>query len=95
MATINTGLIARMSESKNLDNQNEVKGPNGGEGTEDRVTALSVLGSVVAAAFGVQSKKNKERDFAAGKPLVFIVAGILFTGAFVLSIIAVVGWVLP
>ena len=43
-----------------------------------------MLGSVMAAAFGVQSKKNRERDFSQGKPIHFIMLGIGFTVAFVL-----------
>lgn len=55
---------------------------------------LEVVFSVFAAAFGVQSSKNSERDFTAGKPLVFITAGIIFTILFVMTIIGVVSLVL-
>ena len=37
------------------------------------------MGSVVAAAFGVQSSKNRARDFKQGRFLNFMVAGVLFT----------------
>lgn len=47
---------------------------------------INVLKSAVAAAFGVQSSKNRERDFKHGKPVHFIVAGILLTVAFLLLI---------
>jgi len=40
---------------------------------------LNVLKSVLAAAFGVQSNKNRERDFQHGKPVHFIIAGIVVT----------------
>ena len=38
-----------------------------------------VVASVLAAAFGVQSSRNRERDFKEGRFGTFIVAGILFT----------------
>ena len=53
-----------------------------------------MLQSVLAAAFGVQSAKNRARDFSRGKPSHFIVLGLLFTGLFVLGLFAVVRLVL-
>ena len=46
--------------------------------------------SVLAAAIGVQNKENHERDFSEGNPVVFIVAGLIFTALFVLAIVGVV-----
>lgn len=46
----------------------------------------SVVQSVLAAGIGVQSKANRERDFQQGKPLHFIVGGIVGTALFVLAI---------
>lgn len=43
-----------------------------------------VLLSVLAAAFGVQSGKNRQRDFSRGKPLHFVTIGLLATALFVL-----------
>lgn len=54
----------------------------------------TIIGSVFAAAFGVQSKKNQERDFKHGKARVFIVAGVLFTLLFILTVFSVVTLVL-
>jgi hypothetical protein len=53
-----------------------------------------VVASVLAAGFGVQSKKNRERDFQHGKPIVFIITGIVFTILFVFTVILVVTTVL-
>jgi hypothetical protein len=53
-----------------------------------------IAGSAVAAAFGVQSRANRERDFTRGKPLHFIVAGVVFTALFVLTVAMVVQLVL-
>jgi hypothetical protein len=50
--------------------------------------------SVLAAALGVQSGKNRERDFTRGKPSHFILLGIAFTLVFVLLIFGVVKLVL-
>ena len=45
---------------------------------EKTLTFLEILGSAFAAAVGVQSKKNRARDFSRGKPLHFIMAGVVF-----------------
>ena len=52
-----------------------------------------VLRSTLAAALGVQSQKNREKDFEEGNAGVFIAAGILFTALFIASVLAVVNWV--
>lgn len=54
------------------------------------LTLLQVMGSVLAAGFGVQSKENKVRDFTRGRPFHFIVAGLLFTLALLAGLVAVV-----
>ncbi len=53
-----------------------------------------VLLSVAAAAFGVQNSKTRERDFTRGNPLTFILTGLIFTVALVLSLILLVYLVL-
>jgi hypothetical protein len=50
--------------------------------------------SVFAASIGVQSNKNRERDFTKGSARDFIVAGIIGTLLFVLAIFTVVKVVL-
>ncbi|MBI6706171.1 DUF2970 domain-containing protein, partial [Pseudomonas viridiflava] len=40
-------------------------------------TFRQMLHSVLAAAFGVQSGKNRERDFTYGKPAHFLLLGLL------------------
>ncbi|RJG09246.1 DUF2970 domain-containing protein [Pseudomonas cavernicola] len=57
-------------------------------------TLWQMLQSVLAAAFGVQSGKNRARDFTRGKPSHFIILGVLFTTLFVLVILGVVKLVL-
>ena len=56
---------------------------------------LRVVQSTLAAAIGVQSKKNRERDFEEENAGTFIVAGILFTVLFVATIVVVVSAVTP
>ncbi|HLA30116.1 MAG TPA: DUF2970 domain-containing protein [Pseudomonas sp.] len=58
------------------------------------LTFWEMLQSVLSAALGVQSGKNRSRDFSRGKPSHFIILGVLFTAAFVLLIFAVVKLVL-
>ncbi|MBC3951382.1 DUF2970 domain-containing protein [Pseudomonas folii] len=38
-----------------------------------------MLHSVLAAAFGVQGGRNRERDFTRGKPMHFAIIGLAFT----------------
>jgi len=47
---------------------------------------LAVAQSVGAALIGVQSSKNKERDFTQGKPLHFVIGGVIGTLLFLLVI---------
>ena len=57
---------------------------------EKDLTLSEVVGSVFAAGLGVQSRENKVRDFSRGRPLQFIIAGLLFTGMFLLALVTVV-----
>lgn len=53
-----------------------------------------VVASVLAAFIGVQSNRNRERDFQHGKPIHYIIVGLLMTLLFVLVVIGVVHIVL-
>ncbi len=57
-------------------------------------TFWQMLHSVMAAAFGVQSGKNRARDFTHGKPSHFVVLGVLFTAVFALTLFGIVKLVL-
>lgn len=57
-------------------------------------TFWQMLHSVIAAAFGVQSDKNRERDFTHGKPIHFAVIGLTFTVFFAALLFGVVNLVL-
>ena len=56
--------------------------------------ALQVVSSVFAAGLGVQSSRNRERDFRQGRAGTFIAAGIIFTALFIGAVLTVVKLVL-
>lgn len=56
--------------------------------------ALRIIKSTLAAAIGVQSKRNRERDFEEGNAGTFIAAGIIFTALFIATVMTVVQLVL-
>ncbi|MEH6593744.1 MAG: DUF2970 domain-containing protein [Halioglobus sp.] len=59
-----------------------------------KVTILQVLGSILASFYGVQSSKNRKRDFESGNAKTFIIAGIFLTGVWYFAIYLVVTLVL-
>jgi len=65
------------------------------ENHEERAPSfLSVLGSVLAAMFGVQSSRKRKEDFTHGKPSQYIIIGLLVTVIFMLLIWGLVKLVL-
>jgi hypothetical protein len=61
---------------------------------DQKPSLLQVVSSVLAAGFGVQSSKNRERDFKHGRARTFIIAGVVFTVLFVITVFTVVSTVL-
>ena len=55
---------------------------------------ISVLWSVMASMFGVQSTRRHEADFTRGKPIHYILVGLLVTVMFILTVWGVVKLVL-
>jgi uncharacterized membrane protein len=53
-----------------------------------------VIKSVLAAAIGVQSDENRQKDFAQGSLSTYVIAGIVFTVLFVSGLIFLVSFVL-
>ncbi len=47
---------------------------------------VAVFASSIAAMFGVQSDRNRQRDFAHGRPMHFIIVGTILTIAFVFGV---------
>jgi hypothetical protein len=61
---------------------------------KQKPSLIALIKSILAAAIGVQSDKNRTRDFEQGNPLVFIIGGIVFTLLFIITIALVVCLVL-
>jgi hypothetical protein len=59
-----------------------------------KLSILQVIQSVLAASFGVQSNRNRERDFKQGSAKAFIIAGVVGTLLFILTVYTVVKVVL-
>jgi hypothetical protein len=59
-----------------------------------KLNPLQVIASVFAAGLGVQSSKNRERDFKQGRMGVFVAAGIFFTLLFIATVMFVVQMVI-
>lgn len=53
-------------------------------------TLLETVFSVLASFFGVQSEKNRRRDFTSGKPIVFIGVAIVLTVVFIFTLMLIV-----
>ena len=49
------------------------------QNNEKQLSFFQMVGSVLASFFGVQSSKNRTRDFKYGKARSFIMVGILMT----------------
>jgi uncharacterized membrane protein len=64
--------------------------PSKGEPDGKPPTFWQMVQSVLAAALGVQSHKNRQRDFTHGKPVHFLLLGLLFTLMFVLILFGIV-----
>lgn len=57
-------------------------------------TITQVIKSVLAAAIGVQSDENRQKDFEQGSFSSYIVAGVIFTVLFVCGLVFLVSTVL-
>ncbi len=62
--------------------------------TDKPMSLLQVAQSVLAAFFGVQSNRNRERDFKGGSAKVFVIAGLIGTVIFIVLVATVVRLVL-
>jgi hypothetical protein len=64
------------------------------EQQQEKVGLFSVVMSVFAAMFGVQSARNREKDFQHGRPAAYIIVGIIMTVLFVLTVWGIVSLVM-
>jgi hypothetical protein len=62
---------------------------------EENPSFIDTIKSVAAAFFGVQSNKNRERDFSQGKLSHFIIVGVIGVLIFIAVLIAIVTLVIP
>ncbi|WP_439107565.1 DUF2970 domain-containing protein [Congregibacter sp.] len=80
-----------------IERRNDVSGVEGSkeqQQSKDALNPLQVISSVFAAGLGVQSSKNRERDFKQGRAGTFIFAGLVFTALFIGAVYTVVSMVL-
>ena len=61
---------------------------------EKTVSIVQMFGSILASFYGVQSSKNRERDFKHGKAKQFIAVGVVMTILWYLGIYLVVKLIL-
>lgn len=73
---------------------NEGKEDNNEKSPSVRPGVLKIMQSIIAGAFGVQSDKRRQEDFSSHSPLPYIIAGLLFTVGFVVTLVLVVKLVL-
>lgn len=59
-----------------------------------KVGLISLILTIMAAAIGVQTKKNLEKDFSQSSPIPYIIGGVIFTALFMTTVILVVKLVL-
>ena len=64
------------------------------DGAPEAISFWTIVASTLAAAIGVQSRANTERDFASGRVGPFIAAGLIFTALFIGVLVLVVQWVI-
>ena len=57
------------------------------------LTWSQILRSSLAAVLGVQTSRNRQRDFADGSPRRFIVMGVVLTMLFIASLVTVI-WII-
>lgn len=81
-------------DAKNGDRAYAPREANKGPEEQQRMSVTQIIGSVFAAGLGVQSSKNRERDFQQGRPGVFIAAGLIFTLLFLGTVYGIVSLVL-
>jgi diacylglycerol kinase len=61
----------------------------------NKPSLLDIVKSVAASAFGVQSAKNRERDFQQQSIVPYIVVGVVFVLLFIAGLIVLVSQIVP
>lgn len=78
-----------------LKNINYIKSDEQHDQQHQKPKFMSMVISVIAAMFGVQTEQNRQRDFSQGNPLPYILIGVVFIILFVVALITIVSLVLP
>lgn len=53
-----------------------------------------IVKAVAGAMIGVQSEQQRRQDFNSQSPIPYIIAGVIFSLFFVLTLVLIVSWVL-
>ncbi len=83
-----------MSEPSETERAPSADGEQKREPAKQGMRPWHVISSVFAAGLGVQSSRNRERDFKQGKAGVFLAAGLIFTLLFIATVVIIVQLVL-
>ena len=54
--------------------------------SKNNLNLVKIILSILSSFIGIQSNKNRERDFSSNKPITFIITGILLTFFFILAL---------
>lgn len=57
---------------------------------QKKLSIFQLVGSLFAGAIGVQSSKNRERDFQVNSIMPFVIGGLIFTGLFIGTIFTLI-----
>ncbi len=60
--------------------------------SKNSLNLAKIILSILSSFIGIQSNKNRERDFSSNKPITFIITGILLTFFFILSLYSIVNY---
>lgn len=61
--------------------------------TPSKPSWWDVIVSVIAALFGVQSERNRKRDFEHANPIPYIVVGVVLVTFSVIVMLTLVSWI--
>lgn len=60
--------------------------------SKNNLNLVKIILSILSSFIGIQSNKNRERDFSSNKPITFIITGILLTLFFILLLYSIVDY---
>ena len=60
--------------------------------SKNSLNLAKIILSILSSFIGIQSNKNRERDFSSNKPIAFIITGILLTFFFILLLYSIVDY---